>query len=66
MGGTRDEARTPAGRGAPDDRNRPDGAAEDAGEIEGLGLQPGAEDDRPGPGRQPQDPPEELEEERRG
>lgn len=60
MSGTKDAGRTP------EDQARPDGVSEDAGAIEGLGLQPGAEADRPEPTAQPQDPPEELEEERRG
>ena len=63
MSGTRDKERTPERRDIPDDQRRPDSASEDASEIEGLGLQPGAEDDTVA---QPQDPPEELEEERRG
>ena len=60
MSGTQDERRNP------DRQGRPDGAAEDAGEIEGVGLQPGAEGDEGRAVEQPQDPPEELEEERRG
>ncbi len=60
MSGTKDAGRTP------DDQACPDGVSEGAGAIEGLGLQPGVEDDRPEAAEQPQDPPEELEEERRG
>ncbi len=63
MSGTRDEKRIPDGHKTPDDQRLPEGVSEDAGEIEGLGLQPGAEDEQVA---QPQDPPEELEEERRG
>ena len=49
---------------------RPDqdeeGMSEDAGAIEGYDLQPGAHDEKTTQPEQEQDPPEELEEERRG
>ena len=49
---------------------RPDqdeeGMSEDAGAIEGYDLQPGADDEETTQPGQEQDPPEELEEERRG
>ncbi len=41
------------------------GASEDAGAIEGYDLRPG-EDEATAQPEQPEDPPEELEEERRG
>jgi hypothetical protein len=51
-----------------DDRRQreQEGVSEDAGKIEGLGLQAGGAEDETGPAQPPQDPPEELEEERRG
>ncbi len=49
---------------------RPDrdeeGMSEDAGAIEGYDRQPGADDEETTQPGQEQDPPEELEEERRG
>ena len=43
-----------------------DGMSEDAGAIEGYDLQPGADDEETTQPQHEQDPPEELEEERRG
>lgn len=51
-----------------DDRRQrdEDDMPEDAGAIEGFDLRPGADNVEAAPEQQPQDPPEELEEERRG
>ena len=43
-----------------------EGTSEDAGAIEGYDLQPGADDEETTPPQREADPPEELEEERRG